>query len=626
MLRLESTADVRQVQGARRDGDFHSENDLRNVFKYAIFSTALLFLLLRSFAADAATSTSTFPDKQVKVVVITTEHLSWYQLSRTNLPNLCRVRDGGAIGLVSPGLARYPDPASNQWATFTAGDVVNAKNPHIGLLQRQLLANGVEGEVKIVRFGDVSAPGKLAQLDTMIGTFLSGQSVLFVCTIVPPQLTTGSWDELTPIALYPNQGSTLTSSTTRTVGLVALRDLAPTVLRLVGAPIPQSMTGAPIEAVAMDGRIAKLDRMFRITQLGQETIVPLSWFLGLSALCAVVGGAVAVAGGQNFNGGVVRYLLRLVLAAPLALLAAPCFPVSSVPEYMSALVLFDAIGALALKPAWIMAITSTVILVDALTGSHLIAATVVSGFWLSGIRFYGIGNEYMGVLIAMALLTPVTFFKSTQTAAMTTSKAVLTGIYFAVVVLILSYPGFGAKAGGAVTSVVTFSLAWFAVFRHVRPSIWSFLAASICGFGLIFALTLAAKSMHAPPSHIESAVSAVHHGRLGYIKHIALRKAKMAIKTVLTPGGIVAIFGLVLLWIYWRRSALKGRVEAFLASRQILADTLRSGGWGLAASLLFNDSGGVAFLFYFCTMALFVLHEMVRTICDSSHSISVTSG
>ena len=79
---------------------------------------------------------------------------------------------GGSVALVSPGLAKFPDPEANQLASFTAGDAINTKNDHIDLLQRQLIANGDSGKVQIVNFGDVSSADRLHSLDQLIGAVM----------------------------------------------------------------------------------------------------------------------------------------------------------------------------------------------------------------------------------------------------------------------------------------------------------------------------------------------------------------------------------------------------------------------------------------------------------------------
>jgi hypothetical protein len=148
-----------------------------------------------------------------------------------------------------------------------------------------------------------------------------------------------------------------------------------------------------------------------------------------------------------------------------------------------------------------------------------------------------------------------------------------------------------------------------------RPTSATLAVGCACGFLLVFVLSAVAQRFHAPPSHIQSAVAAVHQGRLGYIKHVAIRKAKMAVKTVLTPGGIVAVCAIAPLWLFWRRSRLRGSVMLYLETRPSLAGALGAGFWSLIAVLLFNDSGGVALLFLFGAMSLVILHELVRSQC-----------
>jgi hypothetical protein len=607
---------------------YHQDNRLRlgsfvfcrilmRISAALLLPSLLLTICLREARSSELDNTST-------ITVVTVDHLSWSSFETSRLPEMSLLREHGAVALLSPGLARFPEPEGNQWATFTAGDVINVKNDHLGLLERQLLANGLEGKAVILRFGDVDSADRLLSLDRLLSANLKSGGIVLLCCITPPQSAAGSWNQLTPVVIYPALANSMTSATTRTPGLIAIRDVAPTVLSIVGAPIPTSMTGAPAtfcnigRSANVGVRDVRLSRMATITELGQNIIVPLCWFLGLAALFAVAGGAWVASGHPAASYPVICYLLRLIIAAPLALLIAPCFPVNSLPTYMGALLAVDIALAYINSPTLLIGATTLVIVVDALTGSHLIAVTVISGFWLSGIRFYGIGNEYMGILIGMALLTPVLIFQNPSLRLSKGIKSLLTAFCYLFVIFVLSYPAFGAKAGGAVTSVVAFSLAWIAIYVNKRPACSSFVVASIAGFALIFALAAFASRLHAPPSHIQAAVGALHHGRLGYIKHVAIRKAKMAIKTVLTPGGIVATLGFIPLVVFWRRSNLRARIDEYLIARPDLAGALQAGGWGLVASLLYNDSGGVAFLFFFGAMALVLLHEMVKFECVSS--------
>jgi hypothetical protein len=552
------------------------------------------------------------------LTVIVVNRMGWRTFADSHLPALQWLRLNGAVSLLSPGLPRPPDPVANNYASFTAGDVINTRNPAQGLLQRQLLANDDSNQALIE-----NVPSE-AQASRLVGQWKHGRtpdSVLMFLAITPEPLSAATWDELTPmVILGPGYGAgvTLTSATTRTRGLIALRDVAPTILDAVGAPVPESMTGAPAQQIHLENRDAKLERMDNVSRLGELAIVPLSWFLGLSALLAIGGGVWLVLVAPVRNGAFVTYLLRVVLCAPLSMLIAPCIPLNQLVSYVAALIAIDLTLALIQSTALILTVTAMTILVDGLTGTSLIASSVISGYWLSGIRFYGIGNEYMGVLIAMALLAPALLRMNILKKMPNGLYAALTGVFYVTTIFILSYPAFGAKAGGAVTSVAALGPAWYSIVTGRRPNWLTLLLAVICGFVVVFAFAELATVLHAPPSHIQSAVAAVHSGKLGYIKHIALRKAKMAIKTVFTPGGFVGVAALVLLMIIWRKTPLSDRVKTFLAARNSFASTLAAGGWALLAALLFNDSGSVAVVFMFGAMSLVLLNEMVNASCASS--------
>ena len=346
-----------------------------------------------------------------RIVVVLADHLTLGSILRSDLPNVSRLRATGQLALVSPGLARPPDPAANAYATLTAGDVVNTQNEHLGLLERQILANGAQRRVRLLHFGDASSPSHLRALDALLGRLDVGPSrpdILMVCSPVPPQDAQGKWDRLTPLIVsgFGTAGGTLTTDTTHTVGLVALRDLASAILALARLPIPDSMIGTPFRLVTVTDRDALLNRLDRVTDFNQRVLLAFAWFFGLSAGLAVGGAGWVVAKGAIPYPALARYFMRMVVATPLALLLAPIFLPPTLPLY--ALELFASVLLCGLIPSLgvLYAITVLVLVVDAMTGTHLVAASPISGYWLSGIRFYGIGNEYMGSIIGMALVAP----------------------------------------------------------------------------------------------------------------------------------------------------------------------------------------------------------------------------
>ena len=152
-----------------------------------------------------------------------------------------------------------------------------------------------------------------------------------------------------------------------------------------------------------------LRRMDRLTRLNQEAQNPIFWAIGIGAAVIVFGSLGLYLAGRMAGrpGKVARYGLRVVSAWPLALLLAPLADPHSVGVYVAVFAALTGLLALLPSPPLICALTALVIVGDGLTGTTLISNSALSEYALSGIRFYGIGNEYMGVLIGGALLACV---------------------------------------------------------------------------------------------------------------------------------------------------------------------------------------------------------------------------
>ncbi|MEO7719262.1 MAG: hypothetical protein ABIY70_23935, partial [Capsulimonas sp.] len=219
-----------------------------------------------------------------------------------------------------------------------------------------------------------------------------------------PLDSNGQWDRLTPFIRLPGRGRVhlLTSDTTQTTGIVAARDIAPTILAEFSLPLPVTMTGASIHD---DASWTILERLDRLTYLNQKIQLPFFWGLG------VLGGGLVFFAvwfylatriePRPLARRVLQFGVRMLAAWPLALLIAPLsvppvLPVQTLAQYLAAIFLVTALIALLPSPGKIAIATAGVLIVDAACGTSLISQSALSAYYLSGIRFYGIGNESMG--------------------------------------------------------------------------------------------------------------------------------------------------------------------------------------------------------------------------------------
>jgi hypothetical protein len=448
---------------------------------------------------------------------------------------------------------------------------------------------------------------------------LTSEQELFLVVPTPPLDAQGHWDRLTPILRFggsgQSPGGTLTSDTTQTVGLVAARDVAPSVLAWLRIPLPIQMTGAAIRpmATAADGRL--LRRLDRQTRLNQDAQIPLFWGIGLIAPALIFSLAALYRLGHLTPGTLLcrfaPYAMRLLAAWPLALLLAPLVPVARLDAYLGVIVVGIGLLALLPSPTVIFSLTALALIADSLLGTRLAAQSVLSSYALAGIRFYGIGNEYMGLLIGGALLFVAAWppKRGADTAAL---------LWFALVTLVLSCPAFGAKAGGAVTATAIFTLAWLRL-RGVPIRARHVILGIATGFALVFFWAAAGSLLHLRRTHLASAVGAVHAGRFGYILGIALRKIGLSARVFLHGGTLLGLLALAIAGFAGRRF-FQQDVAGYFATRPRLAAVSEAGLWGCGIAIVFNDSGIVAAILLSMCLILPVIHGLFQNLCNSCPS------
>ncbi len=457
------------------------------------------------------------------LTVILADHLSYAIVSSSRAGLLTPdERREAAIALLSPGLPnlRHGTPTENLYASLSAGDVIDQSNDHAGLMERQLAASGANlpGKVSFIHFGDVAAPGRMEALHSLLA--LSRGSVLLVgVTPVEGRDRSGRvyWNCLTPVvwlnspAMAP--GTTLTSDTTQTVGLIALRDVAPTLLAAENLPVPESMTGHPARIVRLatpTSRDALLARMNTLSRTNAEAQHWFGWIYGLGGGAMLLAAVACTLSGGRFARAApaLRFLMRFLVAVPLAQLIAPWLVLGNAAVYLLEMTAIAALLAWLAGVVWrrsplaaLLGITTVVIIIDAFAGTPLVSRALFSGYWLSGIRFYGIGNEFMGMLLGAALLAPVIGASAAISQRPTSVWSVALAVWFAAALVALAYPQFGAKAGGAVTASAAFLPAWWALTRGREVSWRVWLVSVAIGFALVFAFSaLSMRSAGAIPT------------------------------------------------------------------------------------------------------------------------------
>jgi hypothetical protein len=355
----------------------------------------------------------------------------------------------------------------------------------------------------------------LAAADTELKHLLAELPAATTLLITAPGATTRPPHlQLTLVDGTGYQAGLLESASTRQRGLVVLTDLTPTVLGWLGHRPPSGLVGAQLtrgsRAPSLSATVRGLTARDTAEQVWRSTHNEFFWAYALAdaAVLAAIGlvfwGATPerrrrrarwwrVAGVFAVSVPVGTFLANLVPWPAQAHPAAWLYGVAA------ALALVIGLAALTatrrrdpLAPFGLVCLFTVAVLgLDVMTGSRLQLETPFGLSMLEAGRFYGIGNEALGIYGVTALFgagwLALGFLRRYPASPRPALAAVAAVGVFAV--FASGWPGFGGKVGGTIAMVPCFALLLMAV-AGVRLS-WRRLAlAAVSGLALfvVFAL------------------------------------------------------------------------------------------------------------------------------------------
>jgi hypothetical protein len=306
-------------------------------------------------------------------------------------------------------------------------------------------------------------------------------------------------DRLAPIAIWGGgfKPGLLTSPTTRTSGLVSNTDLVPTVAKFLGVEPPASVTGRPMTSAPLPPNGNFLQRILRKLQgVAEPKTRPSAsgWadmharWLAQSKLQRIFGGLpglqagllalaliVSLAGWRRAKES--RTAIAGILAVlPMVQLWLPIVTNQVVPGVSLAVVCLAMTAWLCWrKPAYMTKIVTyacaalcATIALDLVSGANLLRQAWMSYSVMEGARYYGIGNEYGGALLAAGLVCGAAWVsRRAKKRAASPDLPRITTIYHDLpqitlvlgLAVLVGIPGFGADAGGLLSLGVGFGAA-----------------------------------------------------------------------------------------------------------------------------------------------------------------------
>lgn len=288
--------------------------------------------------------------------------------------------------------------------------------------------------------------------------------LLLIVTPYPSSERISKGDRLTPVIAYGNDlpGGLLISDTTRRLGIIGNIDIAATVLEYFDIR-GIDVIGRPVRGVPVNNNISRIKSINMITVNISNFRYPILSKYAIFVIITVLLGLVTVFYPGILRGrltGVEKFFLIAIMIFPLVLLIIPFFNLHTLTS--TGLVIVLATAGLAFivykfikgtprKIFVVSAFTTLGLVLDIVTGGHLIKVSLLGYDPIIGARYYGIGNEYMGVVIGSTLV---------MTASLLEKKRIslwYVAALLAVVLAAVGYPALGANVGGAITSFAAFS-------------------------------------------------------------------------------------------------------------------------------------------------------------------------
>lgn len=312
----------------------------------------------------------------------------------------------------------------------------------------------------------------LADLDNFLGKILgissSNNCSLLVISPFPayPQFMEGL--SLTPaLVKFPDTSTgLLTSPSTKREGIIANLDIAPTITSLLGLRNDAGFGGKPIKMVSDPEplkRVRDIDAIFRANYLQRPYFLKPYVVLQIIAVL----GFIAL---LFLKHPLLRYFRTMLLAlqtCPLLFLLLPLFP--SLDFFPRLAVLFLTVFLLtfllelALSPvprlALLFGFTVLLLSFDILRGAPLMKISLLGYDPISGARYYGIGNEYLGVLLGASLigLTLLPEILRERKIKDRISTLAVPGFFLAITYLVAA-PQWGTNVGGGISFFSCFIL------------------------------------------------------------------------------------------------------------------------------------------------------------------------
>ncbi|WP_427339139.1 hypothetical protein [Caloranaerobacter sp. DY30410] len=341
--------------------------------------------------------------------------------------------------------------------------------------------------------------------------------------------------ELTPLVFWgdgiPKKG-VLFSKTTKRKGIVSNIDIAPSITKYLGVDY-KDFTGTDIEFKEYSDNLAFVKQLsYKIKFVSNIRKQSLKFYVISEMIFIIIVIFILLFKGLLTKKllRIIKLILMLIIIIPLVFLIVSSYNIMDTwkyVKYISIISFFILMLALAFnserKLQFVGVLTYITILIDLFTNCELAKMSIIGYDPIIGARYYGIGNELVGILI-FSLFTTITFI----------FKNKLNKLFLYILLIFNTYllisSNFGANLGGGLTLAFILVYIMFNDFLKVKKNYFNIVKVLLMLLSVISIIIVTNAILSNNTTHIDSFLNRILSGDINYIYNIILRKLLMNVK------------------------------------------------------------------------------------------------
>lgn len=404
---------------------------------------------------------------------------------------------------------------------------------------------------------------------------------------------------LTPVIVYypDSKKGLLTSPTTRREGIVASADIMPSIFAYLNSEA--GFKNQEMQVINKENSLIYLKEKIDFFKNLRTSRLPLNITFMIFALIVILWGHIIISTKKKT---LYPYLDKIIFASlciPVIFLFISFTNYESIFISIITTLVLSILSAIFILKLWpdpfkalfsLTLITAVLLIIDILSGSPLMLNSPLGSDAIAGGRFYGIGNDYMGILLASAVTATALGISTFKTK--NTFKITLASIPLLIAALTIGYPKWGANVGGFITALFTWGV-FILIMTQNKLNFKKIIIIGILSVLAVIAVASIDAFINPNPSHAGKAVKSLLAG--GGQTFLAIIRIKLGIVSNTVSSSVwtlVLLLELVLLAL-WKIK--KNDVLALIrAEYPYMSKALNILAVAAATVFLVNDTGVIA--------------------------------